>query len=79
MADTPDPTPSRSVGQPLKFQTVEELDRAIQNYFAEQDPHETKTLVETGRDTKGNLLYDTRNVLTDQKPYTMTGLSLIHI
>lgn len=62
-------------GRPLKFQTVEELDRAIQNYFAVCDPHETKRLVETGRDDKGNLLYDTRNVLTEQKPYTMTGLA----
>lgn len=67
--------PKHPGGRPLKYETVEELDRAIQNYFAEQDPHETKTLVETGRDSKGNLLYDTRNVLTDQKPYTMSGLA----
>lgn len=63
-------------GRPLKFQTVQELDRAIQNYFAKQDPHETRALVETGRDDKGNLLYDARNVLTEQKPYTVSGLAL---
>lgn len=60
----------------MKFKTVEELDRAIQNYFAKCDPHETQALVETGRDAKGNMLYDTRNILTGQKPYTMTGLGL---
>lgn len=75
MSDTQDQPAKHPGGRPLKFQTVEELDRAIQNYFAEQDPHETKTLVETGRDSKGNLLYDTRNVLTEQKPYTMSGLA----
>ena len=75
MPDTQDPAPKHSVGQPLKFQTVEELDLAIQNYFAEQDPHTMSALVETGRDSKGNLLFDTRTVLTDQKPYTMTGLA----
>jgi DNA-binding XRE family transcriptional regulator len=67
--------PKHPGGRPLKFETVAELDRAIQNYFAKQDPHETQMLVETGRDSKGNLLYDTRNVLTEQKPYTMSGLA----
>jgi hypothetical protein len=76
MADQPlEDQPKHPGGRPLKFETVEELDRAIQNYFSHQDPHETKTLVETGRDDKGNLLYDTRNVLTEQKPYTMSGLA----
>jgi hypothetical protein len=62
-------------GRPLKYETVEELDRAIQNYFAQCDPHETKMLVETGRDSKGNMLHDARNVLTEQKPYTVSGLA----
>lgn len=75
MTEGTDEQPKHPGGRPLKYETVEELDRAIQNYFAEQDPHETKALVETGRDAKGNLLYDTRNVLTEQKPYTMSGLA----
>lgn len=75
MPDATEPTPNLG-GRPLKFQTVEELDLAIQNYFAEQDPHTTTALVETGRDSKGNLLFDTRTVLTEQKPYTMSGLAL---
>lgn len=75
MPDTQDQPVKHPGGRPLKFQTVEELDRAIQNYFAEQDPHTMSALVETGRDSKGNMLFDTRTVLTDQKPYTMTGLA----
>ncbi|MBB0998287.1 hypothetical protein G6024_14535 [Dietzia maris] len=75
MQDTPTQEEKHPGGRPLKFQTVEELDLAIQNYFAEQDPHTTKVLVETGRDAKGNMLFDTRTVLTEQKPYTMTGLA----
>src|SRR3954449_3778725 len=70
-----EPGSKRPVGRPLKFHTVEELDLAIQNYFAECDPHTTKALVETGRDSKGNMLFDTRTVLTEQKPYTMSGLA----
>lgn len=62
-------------GRPLKFDTVEKLDMVIQNYFAMCDPHATKALVETGHDALGNMLYDTRTVLTTQKPYTMSGLA----
>jgi hypothetical protein len=65
-----EPEKKRPVGRPLKFETVEQLDLAIQNYFAECDPHTTQALVETGRDSKGNMLFDTRTVLTEQKPYT---------
>ena len=73
--DDNEPEKKRPVGRPLKFQTVAELDLAIQNYFAECDPHTTQALVETERDSKGNMLFDTRTVLTEQKPYTMSGLA----
>ena len=75
MAEVDYQAPKHPGGRPLKFQTVEDLDLAIQNYFAEQDPHTMSALVETGRDSKGNMLFDTRTVLTEQKPYTMTGLA----
>ncbi|GAA1053919.1 terminase small subunit [Dietzia natronolimnaea] len=75
MAESSNASEKHAGGRPLKFQTVDELDLAIQNYFAEQDPHTTKALVESGRDAKGNMLFDTRTVLTEQKPYTMTGLA----
>lgn len=66
---------SQKVGRPLIFETVDELDMAIQNYFADCDPHAAKALVETGHDAQGNMLYDTRTVLTEQKPYTSYGLA----
>lgn len=76
MVDTDnEPPEQRPVGRPLKFETVQELDLAIQNYFAECDPHTAKALVETGRDSKGNMLFDTRTILTEQRPYTMSGLA----
>lgn len=75
VAEAEQPSDKNPVGRPLKYETVEQLDRAIQNYFAHCDPHETQALVETGRDSKGNLLYDARNVLTEQKPYTVSGLA----
>src|SRR4051794_6773403 len=68
--------PKNPVGRPPKFKTVQELDLAIQNYFAECDPHTAQALVETGRDSKGNMLFDARTVLTEQQPYTMSGLAL---
>lgn len=68
-------TEKHAGGAPFKYETVEALDLAIQNYFAECDPHTTKALVETGRDASGNMLFDTRTVLTEQKPYTMAGLA----
>jgi hypothetical protein len=43
--------------------------------YAECDPHTTQALVETGRDSKGHMLFGTRTVLTEQKLYTMSGLA----
>lgn len=78
MADVTTPeeeVPKHPGGRPLKFETVEALDLAIQNYFAGCDPHTTSALVETGRDSHGNMLFDTRTVLTEQEPYTVSGLA----
>src|SRR4051794_28364655 len=65
----------RAVGRPLKIETVEQLDLAIQNYFGECDPHTTQALVETGRDSKGHILCDTPTPLTEQRPDPMSGLA----
>lgn len=74
MAIEPD-KPKHAGGRPLKFETVEALDLAIQNYFAQCDPHTEKRLVPTGQDEKGNMLFDARNVLTEPQPYTVSGLA----
>ncbi|WP_374200905.1 terminase small subunit [Arthrobacter sp. AK04] len=62
-------------GRPLAFPTVEALDLAIQLYFDRCDPHIEPQMTATGVNANGKTLFDTREVLTEQKPYTMTGLA----
>lgn len=74
-------------GKPLNFKTVEELQERIDKYFAECDPHmlEIKEWVQA-RDKDGKLKKDehglnylvevSHKVMTDQIPYTVTGLAL---
>src|SRR5689334_9228607 len=70
--DSEQPNP---VGRPLKFKTVAELDMAIQLYFDKQDPHIEEHLIATGVSATGETMFDTRKVLTEQKPYTSAGLA----
>ncbi len=61
-------------GRPLKFKTVEELQAAIDRYFAECDPHVVeKTIV---IQEKGRVVEKITKYVTSQKPYTITGLAL---
>lgn len=74
-------------GRPLKFESALELQKKIDDYFAECDPHvvEVTEWVEA-RDTKGALKKDenglnylvqvTHHKKTEQIPYTITGLAL---
>jgi len=71
----PREAPKHPGGRPLKFKTVDDLDMAIQLYFDKQDPHVEKRMVATGVSSSGGTMFDTREVLTEQKPYTMTGLA----
>lgn len=74
-------------GRPLKFQSVEELQKKIDAYFAQCDPHmEEVTEWVQARDSQGKLKKDkaglnylvevTHKVMTEQKAYTVTGLAL---
>jgi hypothetical protein len=74
-------------GRPLKFKSVKELQEKIDAYFADCDPHmEEVTEWVQARDSKGQLKKDenglnylvevTHKVMTEQKPYTITGLAL---
>lgn len=74
-------------GRPLKFQSVEELQAKIDEYFDSCDPHvEDVTEWVQARDRSGQLLKDehglnylvevTHKVMTKQVPYTITGLAL---
>jgi len=74
-------------GRPLKFKTVEELQEKIDAYFAACDPH-TEDVTEwvNARDTSGQLKKDenglnylvevSHKIMTEQIPYTVTGLAL---
>lgn len=73
-ANTQD-TPKHPGGRPLKFQTVEELDQAIKAYFDMCDPHTEQRLVEAGVNERGETIFVKRAVLTEQKPYTVSGLA----
>jgi len=75
------------VGRPLKFSDPKELQKKIDAYFAECDPHVVEiTEWVQARDTKGQLKKDsnglnylvevTHKVKTEQVPYTITGLAL---
>jgi hypothetical protein len=63
------------VGRPLKYKTVEELDRAINAYFDMCDPHTQRRVVDCGINEKGETIWREREVMTEQKPYTMAGLA----
>lgn len=73
--DSQAPTP-RPVGRPLRFDTVEDLDAAINAYFDMQDPHIEERLVESGVNDRGETIFLKRKVMTEQKPYLVTGLAL---
>lgn len=74
-------------GRPLKFKDIGELEKLIQAYFDDCDPHmEEVTEWVEARTRKGDLMKDanglnylveiTHRVMTKQKPYTITGLAL---
>lgn len=74
-------------GRPLKFESVEELQKKIDLYFTDCDPHmEEVTEWVDARTAEGKLIKDenglnylvevSHKVMTKQKPYTITGLAL---
>lgn len=62
-------------GRPLKFETVEQLDRAISAYFDMCDPHTQRRVVDCGINEKGETIWRQREVMTEQQPYTVSGLA----
>lgn len=72
---TPTEPPKQPVGRPLKYKTVEELQSAVDAYFNECDPHLAKRMVEVGTKNDGEPMFGLRDVMTDQRPYTMSGLA----
>src|SRR3954464_13976740 len=63
------------VGRPLKYKTVEQLDRAVNAYFDLCDPHTQRRVVDCGINEKGETIWREREVMTEQKPYTVSGMA----
>lgn len=78
---------NKNLGRPLKFQSVKDLQKKIDNYFKECDPH-FKVVTEwvEARDSSGSLKKDknglnyyvkvTHRIKTEQVHYTISGLAL---
>lgn len=63
------------VGRPLKYKTTAELELAIQAYFDECDPHVIKHMEATGFNERGQTTWAERQIMSEQRPYTMSGLA----
>lgn len=80
-------TKKARVGRPLKFSDPKKLQKLINAYFADCDPHLEKNVTEwvEARDSSGSLKKDknglnylvkiTHNKMTEQKPYLISGLA----
>lgn len=66
---------SNPVGRPLAYKTVQDLDQAISAYFDLCDPHTQRRLVDCGMNDAGETIWRSREVLTEQQPYTVSGLA----
>lgn len=62
-------------GRPLAFGTIAELDQAVRSYFDMCDPHVEKRVVDAGVNQQGETIWQKREIMTEQKPYTMSGLA----
>lgn len=62
-------------GRPFLFTDPKDLDLKIQNYFDNRDPHIEKRRVENGVNQQGQMTWIEREIMTKQRPYTVTGLA----
>lgn len=66
-------------GRPLKFDSVEKLQKAIDKYFADCDPHIEEVVgLRDIKDAQGGWKQEQykHKIVTAQKPYTITGLAV---
>lgn len=78
MADTQTPEPAEEKnkgGRPLKFKSVEELQIAINAYFDRCNPHIEQRVIDGGINQQGETIWIKRAVMTEQEPYTVSGLA----
>ena len=62
-------------GRPYAITDPQKLRAAIDAYFKMCDPRLERRLADSGRDAKGETIWQEREVMTHQKPYTMSGLA----
>lgn len=62
-------------GRPLKFKDVASLQQKIDEYFGDCDPHISEQQV-IRMNVDGKQYVATEKVITEQKPYTITGLAV---
>ncbi|RAN78005.1 hypothetical protein B5P43_18410 [Bacillus sp. SRB_336] len=78
MPDTPttdQPEEKNKGGRPLKFKTVADLKNQIETYFNRCDPHTESRRLEDGTKLDSSTNWVTREVMTEQRPYTILGLA----
>jgi hypothetical protein len=63
------------VGRPLLFKSVADLEQSINSYFDQCDPHLEERLAESGINGKGETIWMKRQVMSEQRPYLMSGLA----
>lgn len=66
---------TKPFGRPLKFETVEQLDRAIDAYLGECAPHVVKVLVKKQKADGGHYWAEDEE-MSDQRPITITGAAM---
>lgn len=62
-------------GRPFIFKDPKELALKIQAYFDACDPHVVTRMQESGYNNEGKTIFLQREALTEQIPYTITGLA----
>jgi hypothetical protein len=72
--NTPDLSAPRS-GRPFVFTDPNDLRMRIQNYFDNCDPHIVSKQLESGYNDRGETIWKHRETMTEQIPYTITGLA----
>lgn len=63
-------------GRPLKFKSVEDLQQKIDAYFGDCDPHIATRKISIPKADGGKAYWGEQEYITDQIPYTITGLAL---
>jgi hypothetical protein len=62
-------------GRPFKFTDPEKFRQAIRAYFDLCDPHIERRMVDKGVNQQGETIWQEREIMTHQRPYTLSGLA----